>query len=109
MRIGRLERPRQCQCGEQAKSRVIAWGQTVGHRRRARREELVPKPTCLLPPQPVGLGAVQITGPPYSSPSLGGVEVLGTESGSSPGISRDLVAEAASPGLPCDKLGTCLL
>jgi hypothetical protein len=81
----------------------------VGHRRRARREELVPKPTCLLPPQPVGLGAVQITGPPYSSPSLGGVEVLGTESGSSPGISRDLVAEAASPGLPCDKLGTCLL
>lgn len=28
--------PRQCQCGEQAKSRVVAWGQTVGQQKKGK-------------------------------------------------------------------------
>lgn len=96
----------------ESRQRHVSWpgGRLWDNRRRARREELEPKSTCLLPPQPVCHGAeVQITGLPYSSPSLGGVELLGIESGSSPGVSQNLVAEAASPGLPFEKLGACLL
>lgn len=49
------------------------------------------------------MAEVRITGPLYSSPPLVSVELLGPESRSSRGISQDLVAEAASLGLPCKK------